>query len=412
MDFFSKYKRLFLILVFLLFVGGMGYLLYLSFFKPAPTTQIPTGQTTGPGGKLTGANVGPGQVVETTPTTTTGITPIVEPAIEATPVASGGLTKTSQLTQNPVLKPTLSGNGTDLNFYNKTDGKFYRLDENGDAVTLSDKVFHNVENITWSPSKNKAILEYPDGSNIVYDFNTNKQVTLPKHWEDFNFSADGSKIIMKSIGLDVENNWLATANDDGSGSKPLEFIGKNAGTVIPYWSPNNQIVAMYTQGVDLNRQEVFFVGQNKENFKSTIVEGRGFQPLWSETGDRLAYSVYDLSGETKPELWVVDAQSDTIGANRKKINLQTWASKCTFSDNTTMYCGVPEYLEEGAGLFPEMAQKTRDDLYKVNIQTGEKELVAIPEGSYNMNNLVVGKDGKNLYFTDANDSLVHKIELK
>lgn len=409
MGFFAKYKRVFLILAFLLIVVGIAYFLYLSFFKASlgPAKQ-PTTTPAGPGGQLTPAQVGPGQVI-TEPETETQVG--IEEAKPAE-IADGGLTKTTKVSEAPALKPTISGNGTDVNFYNKDDGKFYRLDPNGQATPLTDKVFHNVQNITWAPGKNKAILEYPDGANIVYDFNTGKQATLPKHWEDFNFSPDGNKIISKSIGLDVENRWLAISNSDGSGSKPLEFIGKNADSVYTDWSPNNDIVAMYTRGIDFDRQEVFFVGLNKENFKSTIVEGRGFEPMWSESGDQLAYSVYSLSGDIKPELWVVDAQGDSIGANRKKIGLQTWASKCTFSDSATMYCGVPEYLDEGAGLFPEMAQKTKDDLYKVNIRTGEKELIAIPDNSYNMSNLIISQDGKNLYFTDANSSLLHKIELQ
>lgn len=409
MGFFAKYKRVIFILVFLLAVSGIAYFLYLSFFKPS-LTPAPEQETKPAGsGQLTPSPVGPGQVV-----TEPGAGEIPGTIEELKPAekANGGLTKTKKISETPALDPTLSGNGTDVNFYDKTNGKFYRLDQDGQAIPLSDKVFHNVQNITWSPGKNKAILEYPDGANIVYDFNTGKQVTLPKHWEDFGFSPDGNKIITKSIGLDVENRWLAISNADGSGSKPLEFIGKNADSVYPAWSPNNEIVAMYTRGVDLNRQEVFFVGQNKENFKSTIVEGRGFEPMWSEDGDKLAYSVYSLSDDMKPELWIVDSQGDSIGANRKKINLQTWASKCTFTDNTTMYCGVPEYLDEGAGLFPEMAQKTKDNLYKVNVQTGEKELIAIPDNSYNMSNLMVSQDKKNLYFTDTNSSLIHKIELQ
>jgi Tol biopolymer transport system component len=411
MNFFVKYKRVFLIIGFLSFIAIMAYLLYMSFFKPAlptgPTQDPISGQ--GPGGQLIPSPEGPGQVV-------------VEPGSDQIPgsetiavpseTASGGLTKTKQLLQDPVLKPVLGGNGTDVNFYNKNDGKFYRMDENGQATAISDKVFHNVSNVTWSPVRNKAVLEYPDGSNIVYDFNSGKQVTLPKHWEDFDFSNDGNNLIMKSIGLDVDNRWLAISKSDGSGSQALEFIGKNADRVYPDWSPNGQMVAMYTQGVDLNRQEVFFVGLNNENFKSTIVEGRGFEPMWSEKGDRLAYSVYDLSGEAKPELWVVDASGDAVGANRKKLNVQTWASKCTFADNNTMYCGVPETLQEGAGMFPETAQSTRDDLYMINVATGEKSLVAIPEGNHNMNNLMISQDGKNLYFTDSKDSLIRKIELE
>jgi len=411
MNFFVKYKRVFLILTFLLFVSGIAYLLYLYFFKPSFTAEPPEQPTTtGQGGRLTPSPEGPGQII-TEPGGEGGV-PTTEEIVEASEKAEGGLTKSPKVSEAPVLKPVLDANGNDINYYNRSDGKFYRLNADGQAVALSDKVFHNVENITWSPTGQKAVLEYPDGSNIVYNFNTGKQATLPKHWEDFDFSPQGDKLIMKSIGLDVENRWLAISNDDGSGSKPLEFIGKNAYKVIPSWSPNEKIVAMYTKDLDFNRQEVFFVGQNKENFKSTIVEGRGFDPMWAKDGERLAYSVYELSGEMKPELWVVDADSDTIGSNRKKLNIQTWASKCTFADKETMYCGVPEYLEEGSGLFPEMAKNTRDNLFRINVRSGEKELVAIPEGNYNMNNLVISQDGKNLYFTDSQDSFMHKIEIK
>lgn len=412
MNFFSKYKRVLLIIGFLAFIAIMAYLLYLSFFKQ--TLSIIPGQNTGTqeeqGGRLTPAQEGQGQI--TTQTGEEAVVPTTETSIKPAEKASGGLTKTNQVITDQVMKPTISSDGTGVNLYDKNDGKFYRLNENGEMTPLSDKVFHNVDNIIWSPTSDKAVLEYPDGSNIVYDFKSGKQATLPKHWEDFNFSSDGNNLIMKSIGLDVENRWLAIAKSDGSGSQALEFIGKNANNVYTDWSPNGQIVAMYTQGIDLDRQEVFFVGQNKENFKSTIVEGRGFEPMWSEKGDRLAYSVYNLSGDAKPELWVVDAVGDSIGSNRKDLNIQTWASKCAFADNNTMYCGVPETLEEGAGMFPETALNTRDDLYKINVATGEKQLIAIPDGDYNMSNLVISDDGKNLYFTDSRDSLIRKIELE
>jgi hypothetical protein len=413
MNFFEKYKRVFIIIGFLGFIILIAYFLYIYFFKSI--LQNPVAQptiratTTEQGGKLTGSDEGQAQVV----IDETGQEKIITAGQEKpTEEADGGLTKTSTLTNSPTLSPSLSSNGTDVNFYNKSDGKFYRVDENGNISLLVDKTFHDVDKVTWSPAKNKAVLEYPDGSNIVYDFNTNKQVTLPKHWEQFDFSTDGEQLVMKSIGIDEENRWLAISNSDGSGSKPLEMIGKNADAVIPSWSPNNQVVAMYTEGIDLNRKEVYFVGLNKENFKSTIVEGRGFEPLWSKSGEQLAYSVYDLKDESKPELWVVNSQGDEIGSNRKRLNVQTWASKCTFYDAETMYCGVPRTLPEGSGIFPEMAKDTADDLYKINVKTGEKELIATTEDGYNMTNLMVSKDEKNLYFTDNRDSLIRKIKLQ
>jgi dipeptidyl aminopeptidase/acylaminoacyl peptidase len=305
----------------------------------------------------------------------------------------------------------MTSNGS-VEYYNKTDGKFYRIDKNNQITALSDKVFHDVQNIVWSPTSDKAVIEYPDGSKIVYDFTSKKQTTLPKHWEDFNFSPDGQTLVMKSMGIDTETRYLAISSSDGSSQKIIDTIGDNGNNIYPSWSPNNEIIAMDVEGVDADRQEVYFVGLNDENFKSTIIEGRGFQSTWSTSGDKLLYSVYSSTSDYKPSLWIVNAQGDNIGTGRTSLNINTWASKCTFTSNETVYCGVPESLDTGSGLIPEMAQNSKDDLYKINVATGNKELVAVPNGSYNMSNLSVSPDGTSLYFTDANDSKLHKVTLK
>jgi hypothetical protein len=411
MNFFTKYQRIFIIIGFLLLVVALGYLLFLVFIKPSlpPANNGPIATTTKPG-KLPPSGLGG----PTTPaaTTTPGGIPVSGAKPVATAKAEGGVTQAPAINDNPTVSPTLAGNGAGVQYYNQGDGKFYRVDNNGKVTALSDQIFYDVSNVVWAPQKNKAIIEYPDNSKILYNFDTKKQVTLPSHWDEPIFSPNGSQIVMKSMNVDVENNYLAIANDDGSGAKSIEQIGANADTVYDSWSPNNQTIAMYTQGIDLDRQEVFFVGQNNENFKSTVVEGRGFEPLWSTTGDQLAYSVYSTSNNLKPELWSVAAQGDSIGANRHDLGIQTWASKCTFANDATMYCGVPQNLDAGAGLFPEMAQNTADNLYQINIQTGEKKLIAVPDGTYNMSNLSVTTDGSSLFFQDDNTKLIHKVKLK
>lgn len=413
MSFFEKYKKIIFILVFIIIIFVLGYFLYSLFFKAqTPTTITEEKATTTTGGALPASPTGQGQVI--TPTGQTGITTggnqIPQPS--ASQIANGGVTKTTQLNNTPSLGATLSKNGTGLNYYNEKDGLFYQIDKDGNASPLSDKIFYSVGKITWSPAKNKAILEYPDGANIVYDFETKKQVTLPAHWENFDFSPTGDKLVMKSIGLDVENRWLAVSNEDGTEAKKIEQIGKNAGTVYPSWSPNNQTVAMYTKGIDFDRQEVFFLGLNDENFKSTIIEGRGFQYKWAPKGDKLTYSVYSNQNDLKPMLWVVNAEGESIGSGRKSLNLETWAEKCTFASEVDLYCAVPENLEKGSGIFPELAKNTKDKLYKIDTRTGMKKLVAVPEGSFNMSNLIVSEGGKYLYFTDEKSKTLNKIDLK
>ena len=421
-EIFNRYRKVILIVLFLGVSFLIGFFIYKLFFQASTPTITPIGNPTGTNGQLPTSGTGGQQIVSSTATglPTNGSTPTTQTSPVAplgstatlSTTAQGGLTQTTALSTSPSLGMTLNSDGQDVQYYNKTDGKFYRLDANGNAVPLTDKVFHDVQKIDWAPNGQKAVLEYPDGSKIVYDFQANKQYSLPNHWQDLSFSSDSQKLVLKSLGLDSENHWLAVANADGSQAQALENIGNNDQSVYPLWSPTNQIAAMYTQGVDFNRQEVFFVGLNGENFKSTIIEGRGFQPQWSPTGDQLLYSVYNTATNLNPDLWIVDAAGDNIGTGRQDLNVQTWASKCTFTDSQSLYCAVPDNLEAGSGMLPDLALKTQDSLYKINVQTGTKQLIAVPDGKYNISNLTISKDQKYMYFTDATTKQIYKINLK
>lgn len=415
MNLFARYKKLFLILLFLAFVVLIGYFIWRFFFQSISIEPVAT-STPGISGNLPSAGLGNNTGNETGGT---GILPGDIGSIgtgapnpnEPSATALGGLTNTKLTVGAPIINPTLNSDGQ-VQYYNPIEGKFYRLDKNGKISLLSDKIFHDVKNVVWSKDQDKAIIEYPDGNKILYDFQTKKQVTLPQHWEDFSFSPDSNKIVAKSLGLDPENRWLMVANNDGSQAKAIEAIGTNDKTVYPDWSPNNQMVAMYTKGLDFDRQEVYFLGLNDENFKSTIVEGRGFEAQWSTEGDRLLYSAYHTRDNLNPRLWIVDSTSDTIGQNRQSLDLQTWASKCTFASNTEIYCAVPETLERGAGLFPELADKTKDNLYKIDLTTGTKKIIAVPNGTYNISQVIVSGSQDYLYFTDKTTGLMYQVRLK
>ena len=415
MGWLAKYKKILVVLGFLLLVFVLGYLLYLLFFKPSlPTGPGPAATSTTTAGGLPIAGTGTGQI-SPTGEPVSGLPSEAErptglPA--ASEVARGGLTQTAALNQAPSLGAVLASNGSDLQYYNQPDGKFYRLTKDGQATLLSDTVFHEVQKITWSPDKNKAILEYPDQAKIIYDFKTKKQVSLPKHWQDFDFSPTGSKIVFKSLAEDTDNRWLAITNDQGTDTQRIAALGDNEATVYPSWSPNNQTVAMHTEGINFDQQSVFFVGLNNENFKALTINGRGFEPKWAPAGDRLLYSVYSSGSDLKPELWITNAQGENIGAGRIKLNVQTWADKCVFASNTSLYCAVPESLEEGAGLFPALVKNTKDNLYQIDTQTGLKRLVATPTGDATMTNLIISSNGYYLYFTDANTGTINKIKLK
>ncbi len=421
-NFFKKYKKVFFAILFIIASIGIGYLNYLLFFKSS-LTIIKQGQEENKGeqGALPSAGQGTGQIGESG----IGELPIEGKKKKATSTiqeatipqeidkkALGRITKTEKVVKAPTLGIQAKQDGN-LQYYNKADGKFYKIDKNGKIQKLSDKVFHNVSNVVWSKGReNKAIIEYPDGSNIIYNFDTEKQITLPKHWKDFDFSPQGDKIISKSMALDPKNRWLVISDSNGQNTKALERLGDKDETVYPKWSPNNQIAAMFTESKGLERQEVYFLGLNKENFKSAVIAGRGFDPKWSKNSDKLLYSVYSADTDLKPNLWITMAEGDKIGQGRKNLHIETWAKKCSFADNENLYCAVPKNLKEGAGMFPELAKESVDVLYKINTTTGKKSLIAIPEGEHNISDIVISDDKSTLYFRDSSDEQIYKIELK
>ncbi|HLC89698.1 MAG TPA: hypothetical protein VJG65_01935 [Patescibacteria group bacterium] len=419
-----NWKRILLLIGFIASVFAIGYLLYFVFLRPAlpPTEPIVNGNVNLEPGVLpsAGTNVNiptAGNVNGALPGGVSGNVNLAPPELPSgseapQAIAAGGLTQISSLTKNRVSQPILASDGIDSYYYDKTSGLFYRLTADGRATPLTNQTFFEVQGITWSPNKQMAVLEYPDGANIVYNFSTNKQITLPQHWQDFSFAPTGEKLVFKSLGSSAENRWLAIANLDGSNAKKIEALGDKDATVYPLWSPNNQIVAMFTDDAGFDRQNLYFLGANGENFKSTLIEGRGFQGQWSTKGDRLLYSVYSSDSGYRPALWIVDATGDQIGENRRNLKIETWADKCSFAENDTIYCAVPQNLEEGAGIFANDLDNSPTNIYKIDLKTGFRSLIARPEGNPNIDQLYTSQDGRYLYFTAKTDGRLYKINLK
>lgn len=402
-------KRILLIIALLIAAGLIGYAIYYVGFgrKAPPITPGEVGPTPVGGNQFPSSG---GRTTTATGQPTTGNVPSTGVGAPSNIPSQGGVfyrpTAVTQLTSSTPSFLSISTGGA-TRFHDLTNGKFYRLLPDGTVKTLSDQVFYNVQNVTWAPNSNKAVIEYPDGFKTIYNFDTQKQITLPQHWTDFSFSADGSQIVAKSLGLAPENRWLITTNDDGTGTKLIEPLGENADDVTVSWSPSRQTVAFSQTGdpIGLDRRQVLLIGLNGENFKPVTVEGLDFMPQWSPTGKRLLYSVDSARSNFKPELWVTDAYGDSIDNNRQSLKINTWANKCAFGgDDSTLFCAVPRDLPSGAGLSPDLASTVPDDVFKIDLKTGARSSVSLGTGvDYRITSLSYDKSGNRLIFTD----LVH-----
>ncbi|MDP3794181.1 MAG: hypothetical protein Q8R07_05555, partial [Candidatus Uhrbacteria bacterium] len=393
-------------------VIGIGYLLYRIFFRPT-VTLMPPPPSPGISGQLPAAGEGTISAGDTPtgPTGLPGAPGITQPTVSR-PEAPTPTSRTSVL-YSGVARAISIGPSGGLRSFHPEDGKFYRTADNGQATPLSDKTFYDVDQVRWAKKSDQAILTYPDGSKILYDFTQNKQVTLPKHWEDFDFAPQDDRIVAKSIGNNESNRFLVIANPDGTGAKVIEELGDNQDKVHASWSPNNQIVAYSFTGdpIGYDRQAIVLVGQHQENFKNLIVEGRGFVPNWAPSGNNILYSVYHSNNGYRPSLWLSGAVGDNINANRTNLDIQTWADKCAWKDESTLICAVPRFLAEGAGLQREIANSVPDDIYKIDLSTGQKVNLGAPDGNPTVGEIQTGPDVNAVYLKDQNNGKLIRFAL-
>ncbi|MBI4359926.1 MAG: hypothetical protein HY564_02445 [Candidatus Jacksonbacteria bacterium] len=414
----ENYKRIILSVFFGVIALGLGYGIYYVFFR-APFAGIPgePGErrpigTLPPGSDIREILRERGIEVEEEPP----ILPPGEPTPPPDDIAQGGRTLATPMIYTGASSTSLDSEGNVI-YYSETDGKFYTIDGAGRITEKSAAVFENVSDIEWSPKGNGAILEFPDGSNLFYDFARERQYTLPKEAQDFSFSPNGNEIAYEFITDNPDDNWLVVSSPTGDDARAVEHIGTaNTDDILTEWSPDQTKVAFFRSSAGLTNDEILFIGKNQENFRSFTAVGQGFEGKWSPDGGLILYNVYSPESGYRPELWVTGGQNETIGAGSKNIGLRTWIDKCVFADAVSAYCAVPLYLEEGTGIYKDLAQTVPDTIYKINLQNGFKEQIAIPANSlgiglYSAEKLMLSPDRNILYLTDSNGG-VYEIRLK
>ncbi len=403
----DRTKKIIFAVVFIILSIAIAIGLYVFFFQPLVSpTPTPSGQP--PLGSLPptpGGSPQPG-----VPTPTPGAFP------EATPGEQTPGTQTSSATTllRDGVTQSLTGaaNGQGARFYNPEDGRFYRVNPDGTITALGEKQFFNVKSVSWAHRNDNAIIEFPDGNNVYYDFTAKRQVTLPKHWQDFTFSPDDSHMAAKSIGLDPGNRFLIVANADGNEAQAVETLGQNGEKTLVNWSPNNQVIAFAKTGRPQaeGAEEVYMIGEHQENFKSLIVPGRGFLPNWSPNGQHLIYSVYHERDGLRPSLWVTGANGDT-SEGRRGLNLNTWADKCAWESENSLICGVPQSLDTGAGLNRDKFSDIPDDLYRIDLTNGVSVKISTADQNHPIKFPVLSSDKRQLMFTDAATGRLYRYDL-
>lgn len=409
----DKIKLTIKVFIFVVLIVFFAWAIWATFFRTPGASLVPSGIVVNEQGQLPTIATGPGgQIADQDGDSILEPEPMSSKKTVDT-IATGGLTQVEAITKDPVNFSTITNSG--FNYYNENDGRFYRISKNGgEPIALSSDVFNGVSDVTWNDNSDKAILEFPDGSNIFYDFATKERATLPKAARDFSFSADSRSLGYKYVGQNSEDRWLVTSAPNGQNQKLVEPLGDNFNFVNVDWSPNEQIIGTYRESTGYG-EEIFFLGQNNENFLSLQTNGLGFKSKWSPSGDQILYSVYSADTDYNPMLYVAGTQLDIIGDKNRSLRLSTWPDKCTFANETIVYCAVPKKLETGSGLYPELANTKADTVYKIDLENNLSTPLAFPElngQALTINNLMLAEDGKDLYFTDKTSDRILRLRLR
>ncbi|MCR4312335.1 MAG: hypothetical protein NUV56_03555 [Candidatus Uhrbacteria bacterium] len=391
------------LLAFLAATGLLAFGLYFVFFRQAAPVTVDEADTdTSTGGSLPTSGLGGANGTDGDGNSETDDDGRLPPS----EVANGGETFTNLLTNTRIVSPTVTAGGS-VAYYDPADGRFYTINSEGDVVALSRAQFPEAENVVFSNGASAAVIEFPDGSNVIYDFTSAQQVTLPNHWEEFSFTGDGTQVVGKSIGSDPANRALVITSTDGSSTEVIANLGENDGKIDVNVSPSNSIVGFSrTGGVEnaFGRQEIYLIGMDGEATGILIVDGSSFSGIWSPDGGHLLYSVADPNDNYRAALWYVDSRGDRKGDVRMKIGIKTTVDKCTFASTDHIYCAVPREMSSGGGS-DSRSNDSYDDVYVISTSSGRATLVAIPAADTRMFDLRLNEDDSLLYYTDGSGRL-------
>ncbi len=412
-------RRILLIAAFAIVVFGFFALIWYIFFRPGVIVT----NTNTPGGITNGLpNAQNGNVNRVRVPQNVNVLPLDNTSTSATPslVADGGATLANPVTTGPANGVSVNATNGDLQYYDATTGLFYKISPDGLTKTpLTTDAYPDVRTVNWAPNGTQAILSFPDGSKVLYDFSAKKQTTLPSELNNFSFSPSSDQIAAKYLDpQNKDNQWLVISKPDGTQSQTAEHLGANADQVTVAWSPNNQIVASYRKSVTGDQQQIIFLGTNNENFPSVNVNGRGFTPTWSPDGRKVLYSTYSPLTNDNPHLFMMNGSPESLGTATVDLGLDTSADKCSFaSSGAAVYCAVPYYYNPGSGPQPSLSTGIPDNIYKVDLRTGTVTLIARPVDQqknqrFSATNLQVAADESSLFFTDATTGTVQRVQLR
>ena len=310
------------------------------------------------------------------------------------------------ISENRVISAHFSDDDSIL-FYDFS-GNLWQF-KNGDSKPmLTDQIaIESPAETIWSISgKNivKAGLNQSDVSHVFSDFNKKIFTNLRANIKSVIFSPDGGKI---AYYLSSGNtNALHLSNPDGKSQKSL--IGTLRLRDINLLWPKNNIISLTSKPSGLTTGSLWILNTANLNLTKLINGLFGLSALWSPDGNNFIYSYTDQNGQN-PKLAIYKK-----GILKNINNISTLIDKCAWAkDSISIYCAIPESWPDSATLpddYYKNAFLTTDDLWKINTETGEKNLIL--QGLGDVLSLDVNSNSDNLILISKNSRFLYQLNVQ
>lgn len=316
------------------------------------------------------------------------------------------LKERAPISENKVISARFSGDS--ILFYDFS-GNFWQFKDGDIKPTLIDQIAaENPAEVIWSISGQNIVKTGLNQSDINYafsDFGKKIFTNLRASIKSAVFSPDGGKIAYYlSDGLNT--NSLYISNPDGKSQKSLIEALKLRDVNLSW--PKNNIIGLTSKPSGLITGNLWVLNTTTLGLTKLTGELFGLEVLWSPDGNNFIYSYTDQNGQN-PKLAIYKK-----GAPKNINDISTLVDKCAWKkDSINIYCAVPQSWPDSATLpddYYKNAFLTIDDLWVINTETGEKNLILQNMGD--ISNLDINSNNNSLILISRNSRFLYQLNLK
>lgn len=338
----------------------------------------------------------------------------VTPPITPTPTQSGTPStlpieqKLLQLTDFPIVSPSLMATGDRIMFYKKDGGDLFASDFDGrKREKISNLTIVGLLEALWSPRKDRAAITYLDDETLktFLHIGTSSVIALTQNIQSSAWSPDGKSFAY----VTPRGDRLDLVIADAAGKNQKTVFSTPVTDASIRWATSDKILfTTAPSGLAEGYSFVFFRAQGV--FNRLLGPLFGLQILPSPDGARLLSSLTDLSGKN-PVVSIRDAAGKLIFTT----DIHTIADKCIWAGAKKLYCAVPKTIPRET-LWPDDYLRgeinTSDRISALDLETKSQEELFGEEDNFDISNLIITKDEKTLFFVNRIDGTLWRLKLK